>query len=203
MIVRWAALTREGERMKVSIDAILGSARKISNQRQVEEEAPDGRRGDGLSTDRIEIENRVASRIDNIQKELREIQTTLTRNQIIRDGIVRLQDDMAKGGMNAASILDGTRFEGQAVLREFVGQSDSPSVLAARRESIGGLIAGDVAKLTRLQVEVENIAASNVVNGERIGALVGSVEDALGARDASSLGAISSLKEETVSRLVR
>ena len=189
--------------MKVSIDAILGSARKISNKRQVEEEAPDGRRGDGLRTDRIEIENRVASRIDNIQKELREIQTTLTRNQIIRDGIVRLQDDMAKGGKNAASILDGTRFEGQAVLREFVGQSDSPSVLAARRESIGGLIAGDVAKLTRLQVEVENIAASNVVNGERIGALVGSVEDALGARDASSLGAISSLKEETVSRLVR
>ena len=76
-------------------------------------------------------------------------------------------------------------------------------MLAARRENIGGLIAGDVAKLTRLQVEVENITASNVVNGERIGALVGSVEEALGAREAASLGSISSLKEETVSRLVR
>ncbi|HNU93172.1 MAG TPA: hypothetical protein PKO25_14965 [Spirochaetota bacterium] len=189
--------------MKVSIDAILGSARKINNQRQVGEESPDGKRGDGLRSDRVEIENRVASRIDNIQKELREIQTSLTRNQIIRDGIARLQEDMARGGMGSVAILDETRFEGQAVLREFVGQADSPSVLAARRENIGGLIAGDVAKLTRLQVEVENITASNVVNGERIGALVGSVEEALGAREAASLGSISSLKEETVSRLVR
>ncbi|HSV97532.1 MAG TPA: hypothetical protein VLM75_11450 [Spirochaetota bacterium] len=189
--------------MKVSIDAILGSARKISNQRQVEEESADGKRKDGLRTDRVEIENRVASRIDNIQKELREIQTSLTRSQIVRDGILQLQNDMAKGGFGAAAIFENVRFEGAPVLREFVGSADSPSVLSARRESIAGLIAGDVAKLTRLQIEVENIAASNVIGGEKIGALVGSIEGALSGKDAASLGSISSLKEEAVTRLVR
>ncbi|MGV7930921.1 MAG: hypothetical protein AB2L13_18810 [Spirochaetota bacterium] len=189
--------------MKVSIDAILGSARKISNQRQVEEESADGKRRDGLRTDRVEIENRMASRIDNIQKELREIQTSLTRSQIVRDGLVQLQNDMSKGGAGASRILENVRFEGAPVLREFVGSADSPSVLSARRESVDGLIAEDVAKLTRLQIEVENIAASNVIGGEKIGALVGSLEGALAGRDAASLGSISNLKEEAVTRLVR
>ena len=75
--------------MKVSIDNILGTARKINNQRQLEEENL-GKRKKEVKSDSVSISTKVNSRLDGIEREFREIQSSLTRNQIVRDGLVFL-----------------------------------------------------------------------------------------------------------------
>ena len=189
--------------MKVSIDAILGSARKISNQRQVEEEAPDGRRGDGLRTDRIEIENRVASRIDNIQKELREIQTTLTRNQIIRDGLEQLRADYGKGGQNQQQIMDTVTFEGNRVLRSFVGEGVTEEVLNVRNTKISEMISSDVDKLKRLQIELDNIMASNLAVTDKTENIVSGIDRAFAEVGPAGIESVSRIRPDAVMRLIK
>ena len=91
--------------MKISIDGILGSAKRINSQRSPDEESRDRKKKE-VSADSIEIRNRVLSRLETIQKEFKEIQSSLTVNQIINEGIKRLRDDLAKGSEHKDAIMD-------------------------------------------------------------------------------------------------
>ncbi len=189
--------------MKVSIEGILVSAKKINADRQIGEEGLNRRRGADVKTDSVEIENRLGYRLDLIQRELKDIQTSLTKNQVVRDGVDRLMSDFADGGRNTAAILEEAQFEGKKALRDFVGSGVTPEVLTAKMERINALIAQDVTKLTRLQVEVENILASNLASSDRVGSVMRSIESALEKTDAPALYSLSRLSSDTVIRLIK
>ncbi len=188
--------------MKVSIESILGSARRIAGQRREDEQGREGRGGE-VRTDSVSIENRIHGRLLTIQGELRDIQHSLTRNQIVSDGIGRLGDDMARGGGETGRILDETRFEGNPVLRAFVGDRPDTETLSAARERVGRLIGDDINRLRRLQVEAENLLAAGGRGGEAIDRLMGGIESSLSRADTGSIARISSLNADSVRRLVR
>jgi hypothetical protein len=188
--------------MKISIENILGSARRVSGQRQGEESGQDkGRRE--VRTDSVDIQSRIDTRITTIQTELRDIQSSLTRNQIVSDGLRQLGDDISRGGQNTGRILDEVRFEGQTVLRAFAGDRVSPESVKTGRERVTRLLNDDINSLRKLQVEAENMLAAGATGTGAIDDIMGNIEGALSRTDAGSLDGISSLNADTVRRLVR
>ena len=93
--------------MKVSVDGIISTARRMKGQNQIEDE-PLKKRKDQVSSDSIEIKKRINSRLISIQKELNAIQSKLTKDQIIREGINQLVEDMIDGEEKQESILNDT-----------------------------------------------------------------------------------------------
>ena len=67
--------------MKVSIDSILGSARRINSQRQLEEERFNKQKKE-VKSDTLSLSSKVNTRLDSIEREFRDIQSSLTKNQI-------------------------------------------------------------------------------------------------------------------------
>jgi hypothetical protein len=188
--------------MKVSIDAILGSAQKINNQRQIGEETPDRRKKE-IKTDSFSLSSRVDSRLDGIDREFREIQSSLTRNQIIRDGIDQLKNDYGRGGQNAQDIMNGVTFEGNRVLRSFVGEAVTEDILNSRSVRINEMISGDVDRLKRLQVELDNIMASNLAGPDKVGNIMSNVDRAFAEAGAAGIENISHLRPDAVMRLIK
>jgi hypothetical protein len=188
--------------MKISAEGILGSAKRINRERQIDDESAGGKRQGGR-VDTVEIENRVSSRLDGIQRELRELQSSLTKNQAIRDGLGRLTDELARGGESVASVLDEVRFEGRRVLRDFTGDALTPEIIRAKTEHNSRIISEDVVRLTKLQVELENILASRLVGDDRVTSIVQNFEGALAKANAEALRTISNLRPDAVMRLVR
>jgi len=87
-------------------------------------------------------------------------------------------------------------------LQDFLGKDITPSLLMSKREEIQKLINEDVNSLTRIQVETDNIAASNLASGKKLESLVKNVNDIF--KDASlSSGAISNLDADKVMRLIK
>jgi len=189
--------------MKISIEGLLGSANKIKGQRHTDEDSPGGKKNGVVKTDSVEIENRVNSRLNNIQKELKDIQSSLTQNQIIKEGLNRLLEDQTKGGQNTAVILDESRFEGKKVLHEFVGDASLKAVLETKHERVNALISTDVNKLTKLQIELENIMASSIRTTEKLDDMVKNIDSALNKTGNKNLHNISRLNADTVMRLIR
>lgn len=189
--------------MKISIEGLIGSANKIKGQTHTEEESRGGKRNGAIKADSVEIENRVNTRLDNIQKELKEIQSSLTRNQIIKDGLNRLIEDQGRGGKNTAAILDESRFEGKKILHEFVGDGASKAVLETRQERVDALISTDINKLTKLNIELENIMASSIRTAEKLDDMVKNIETSLNKTVDKHLHNISRLNADTVMRLIR
>jgi hypothetical protein len=189
--------------MKVSIDGILGSARKIHSQRQAEEDSLNKKKNGEVRTDSVEIESRVSSRLDTIQKELREVQSSLTRNQILREGLNRLDADMARGGQNTAEIMNEVKFEGRKVLHDFAGENVSQGAIRAKMEQVNGLIGGDINRLTRLHVEVENILASNLAGTDKVETVMKNIETAFSGASNETINSVSSLRADTVMRLIK
>jgi len=187
--------------MKVSIDNILGSAKRIKGQMQADDQSRNGRNRE-VRSDSLTIENKVNSRINTIQTEIRDIQFSLTRNQIVRDGITQLQDDMSRGGTNREAILNDVQFEGRQVLREFVGDNVNSEVLTTAKNRAQELINGDVSSLRKLQVETENILASRLGGSDSAERLVGNIETAM-AKFEGAPESLTNLNPDTVRRLIR
>ena len=188
--------------MKVSIESLLGSARRIAGQREPREEGQDSRKKE-VRSDTVSIEGRINTRISTIQSELKDIQSSLTRNQVIHDGMRQLGDDLALGGQNLGDILDSVRFEGQTVLRSFIGDHISSDVLESGQERIERQMGDDVSRLRRLQVEAENMMAAGTRPDDRIDGIMGSIERSLSRGEGAALRNLTSLNPDTVRRLVR
>ncbi len=144
--------------MKVTIENIIGSAKRIQGERQQQRQGRDD--SAQVRADSVSIEHRTDARLADIQSELRDIQKSLTRNQVVEDGVARLRTDLRQGGENAERILDETRFEGARVLASFVGEHPDAQTVEASMERVRRMVRDDVMRLRKLQVEAENILAA-------------------------------------------
>jgi hypothetical protein len=192
---------KEGALMKISIDGILGSAGRLKNQIKLEDDTSGGKKKN--IGDTVEIRNRIDVRLDQIQRELKDIQSSITKNQTIKEGINRLSEDMKSGSQNTAQILGEVMYEKKAVLRDFTGENINRTVLDSKMERVDKMIMEDVSKLTRLSVEVENIMASNITGPERADDLLKNVESNLSKVDMKSIAKMSRLNADAVMRLIR
>ncbi|MDY6935305.1 MAG: hypothetical protein SVZ03_13915 [Spirochaetota bacterium] len=187
--------------MKVSVDGIISTAKRMNSKIQTDEQSV-GKKGKELKSDSIEIRKKINSRLILMQDELKAIQSSLTRNQIIKDGIFQLKEDRAEGFDNQNGILNGVRFEDEKVLYKFVEDSDLEGDLNLKINEIDDLIDLDISKLKRLQIEVENILASNLADSE-VEAIRRNIETALSEIDYSSISSISNLSGDTVMSLIK
>lgn len=184
--------------MKITADGILGSAQKINNKRQVEE----GNKGakKDIKTDSIILGKAINSRIETLEKEIKDIQTSLTKNQIIREGI----DDILKN--NTPEIINQTmeasKFEGRQILRDYIGTDTAPSVLHTKKKDVESLINNDINSLTKVQVEIDNIVASNLAGDKKAENLMSNVNDIF-KNVPANLDTISNLDADKVMKLVR
>jgi len=165
--------------MKVSIDGILGSAQQINNQRQVDDES---QKKKDVRMDSVNISAKINSRLDSIESELRDIQTSLTKNQIVRDGIDQLAADYNNGGMKQKQILSEVTFNGSPVLRDFMSDTLFADGFSEKLRRVNEIIDADTGKLRKLQVEVDNITASNLAGG-KTDRLMDSINSALSKTD--------------------
>ena len=188
--------------MKVSVNEILGSARRINSQRDFEEESRENKKQE-VKSDTITISSRINSRLDKIETELRDIQSSLTKNQIIRNGIGELKADFVKGGINQDKILDEFTFEGKTILRAFMGESITSNVLETRFERINELINRDITGLKKLQVEVDNIMASNLTGPEKAMSIMSNIDSVFSEIDTQNLDSISRLSADSVRKLIK
>lgn len=188
--------------MKISIDGILGSAKRINSQRSPDQESKDKKKKE-VSADSIEIRNKVLSRLETIQKEFKEIQSSLTMNQIINDGMKKLRDDLAKGSEHKDTIMDEVRFDNKKVLHAFIGDNVTGEILSTKQERLDKLIKDDISRLRRLQIEVENILASNLTDSDRVEDIMKNIESYFSREGISSLDSISRLRADSVMRLIR
>ncbi len=188
--------------MKITIDGILNSAKRINTERNLDRESK-GKKNREVSADSIEIRNKLLSRLETIQKELKEIQSSLTRNQIINEGIKSLNEDLARGSENTDQILNEVRFDNKKVLHEFIGENITGEILATKEERVQSVIQDDISRLMKLQVEVENILASNLTDSRQVADIMNDIEGAFSKGDVGNLENIYRLRTDSVMRLIK
>ncbi len=188
--------------MKVSIDGILGTAQKINSQKELEENNPNKKRSD-VKTDSVTIGGRINTRLDAMETEFRDVQSSLTRNQIVRDGIDQLRTDLQKGAPQQQNILTNVTFEGTMVLRSFVGETLTEPQLNAKMEAATTLINEDITRLKKLQVALDNITASDLVGQERLKNIVSNVDSIFTRSGMANIESISTLRPDAVMRLIK
>ncbi|HNX60240.1 MAG TPA: hypothetical protein PKK43_14155 [Spirochaetota bacterium] len=192
---------REGV-MKITAEGLLGSASKINSQRGASSEKEKG--SVGAKSDRADITSRIDSRLVSLQSELSETQTELSKNQIVKEGLSRFVDEFNKGG-NIKAVLNDVKFNDKKVLIDYLGDNGDAltmNMLSEKNNEIDSLIVRDTNKLTKLQVESENIFASNLSKGskhESVFDQISAMMDNGGNRSAS----ISNLNPDAVLRLIR
>jgi hypothetical protein len=184
--------------MKITADGILGAAQKINNKKQTAE----GNKGANkdIKTDSLTLGKAINSRIETLEREIRDIQTSLTKNQIIREGI----DNIIKNDTpeNIRQTFEVSKFEGRQILREYLGTDTTPSALQIKKKDIETLIGSDINSLTKVQVEVDNIVASNLAGNKKAENLMANVNDIF-RNVPANLDTISNLDADKVMKLVR
>jgi hypothetical protein len=188
--------------MKVSIDGILGTAKKINSQRELEENNSNKKKGD-VKTDSISIGSRINTRLDAMETEFREVQSSLTKNQIIRDGIEQLRADFQKGGQEIQNIINNVTFEGKKTLDGFNKAVISEPLLYEKQENTARLINEDVTRLKKLQVELDNIMASDLVGQDRLKKIMSNIDSIFTRSGSTNIESISTLRPDAVMRLIK
>ncbi|HPS59358.1 MAG TPA: hypothetical protein PK514_14740, partial [Spirochaetota bacterium] len=132
--------------MKITADGLLGQAQKINNQKKTESESL----ASGIKetrTDSVSIGKIVNSRVESIEKEIRDLQTSLAKNQSVSNGIDQLDKAPASGG-NTAEILENSTFNGKQALKDFMGPEITPEIIKSKKDEIKELVKKDIANLT-------------------------------------------------------
>jgi len=186
--------------MKISADSLLGSAQKINNKKKLEEGSLNKENKD-VKTDSLELSGKLNSRIETIEKEVKEIQTSLTRNQIMRSGLDLIEESRAYGE-KSSDILNNTTFEGSQILKEYLAGIATSDNVASGRIDIQNRINSDINRLTRVQVEVDNIIASDLTAGKKPENLLADINTLFG-RSGTSAESFSNLNAEKVMQLIK
>ena len=186
--------------MKVTIDGILSTAIDLKNKKNIQDESVK-KDGNKIKSDSIQIRNRLASRLGAIQIELKDLQNSLTKGQIIKDGINQVIQGFINND-NIESIIDKVTFENKNILSEFLGNDISYEKILNSNEQNNKLIEKDINNLKELQVEIENIAASTIIDSN-IEKRMSNIETSLSGIDYSAIGNISDLSPEMVIELIR
>ena len=188
--------------MKVSIEGILGSARKINSQRTVEEDKQK-KQPQKSKTDSVAISNKINNRLHSIENDFRKLQNSITKHQVLQDGIRQLQDDLSKGGENMSNIVSSVRFEEADVLKEFIGENVTKETLSTKEQDIQSTIQSDLTEVKRLQVELDNLLASNLVEPDKMQNFLNNVSDIFGGETIQSVEQITTLQPDAVLKLVQ
>lgn len=186
--------------MQISIDGLLGSAQQINNRGKFQGEE---HKQQAVKTDTVSIGAKINSRLDSIESEIRDIQTSLTRSQIIKNGLDQLIEGSRSGANNAEQVLGQVTFNGAPALREFLAGDTDPSSFGEKLRRITESITADTGRLRKLQVEVGNILASNLAGQTRADALSAMMESIISARDSINPSQISNLNADAVMKLIR
>ncbi|MFH0974747.1 MAG: hypothetical protein V1874_03070 [Spirochaetota bacterium] len=187
--------------MKINIEGILSNAIDMKNQKNIQEESLRNNK-QKIKSDSVEIRNRLASRINIIQTELKTIQSSLTKNQIIKDGIDKLKDNFNNGDGKIDFILDQVKFENKPVLSEFLDKDINYNNIINSDYKVGKLIEKDIIELKGLQIEIENIMASNLADSDISSAVV-KIEHYLSKINNSFIPNISEIKPDMVTELIK
>ena len=192
--------------MKITADGILGSAQNINNKKKSDDKEIK-QDGVNLKTDSINIKNVINSRIEAIEKEVKDIQTSLTKNQIISRGIDRLISAVNPNATQAIpnifdAIMNETRFNNSKILQDFVGPRLTQDAFSSKKNEIDSLISNNLAALTKIRIEMDNIAASDVTGNKKIENLMAGINDTLKTTNIG-IENISHLDAEKVMRLVK
>ncbi len=149
--------------MNISADGILGTAQKINQKRlsaKTEQKSP----AENRQNDTVQISTRLSGRLNNLQQDLTSTQDSLSKNQVIRNGLERLLEDVRTNGNNRDRIIAEVQYNNQPVLADFLNnQQITEEYLTTRMNDNRQMINEDINRLSRLQVETENIFASNLV----------------------------------------
>jgi hypothetical protein len=185
--------------MKITADGILGLAQNINNKKKSDEKEL---KQDSINVknDSIDIKKVINSRIETIEKEVKDIQTSLTKNQIISQGLDRLLAASNPNTLNA--IMNETLFNSSKILKDFVGTRLTPDEFKLKKNEIDALISNNLISLTKIQVEMDNIAASNVIGNKKIENLMIGINDTL-KNTSVGIENISNLDAEKVMRLIK
>ena len=185
--------------MKITADGILGSAQNINNKKKSDEKELK-QDSINIKNDSIDIKKVINSRIETIEKEVRDIQTSLTKNQMISKGIDRLIASPNPNTLDA--IMNETMFNNSKILRDFVGTASTPDTFKSKKNEIDALISNNLVSLTKIQVEMDNISASNVIGNKKIENLMVGINDTL-KTNSGGLENISNLDADKVMRLIK
>ncbi len=185
--------------MKVTVDGILGSAQKINNKKKTDESELK-QNTKSIKSDSVEISKVINSRIEALGKEVKEIQISLTKNQILRDGIDKLVN--ASSGSDAEKILNETTFNDKKILKDFIGADYTPQTVETKKNELKTLISNDINALTKIQVEMDNFIASDITGTKKVENLMAGVSDTL-KKAPGGLDHISRLDADKVMRLVK
>jgi hypothetical protein len=179
--------------MKVSAEGILNSAQNIKNQQaKIQSEKTETKKSQ--KTDSVDITLRVNNHLESLEEQVRSYQTSLTKNQVIREGIKKLQSTDA---------VSAFKYNNEDVLANFIGDSSSRENVQTRMETIQRMINEDVKKLRSLEVEVENIFASNLADDEKTSHFRENAPQVLTDMRDGSIQDLTSLNSESVRRLTR
>lgn len=186
--------------MKITADGLLGQAQKINNQKKTESESL----ASGIKetrTDSVSIGKIVNSRVESIEKEIRDLQTSLAKNQSVSNGIDQLDKALASSG-NTAEILEKSTFNGKLALKDFMGPEITPEIIKLKKDEIKELVKIDIANLTKVQVELDNIIASDLAGTKKVESLMSALTEFFKG-NAASVDSISNLDAEKVMKLIR
>jgi hypothetical protein len=189
--------------MKVSIDGILGSANSINSRRSTEKNSSSKEIKN--AGDSVQIDSRVNSRLDGIDSDLKELQSSLSKNQVIKNGLSRLLEEIEQGGSKSRDILAETKYEGKNVLSDFLGKNEVPDANLIRQK-IGenqNFINSDMSRLTKIQIETENIFASNLAGSDRYEKSFKTVETQFVMGEMTASNRLTSLNADIVMKLIR
>jgi hypothetical protein len=192
--------------MQISIDAILGSARSINNQKQIDEDSLSGKKKSEIKRDSVSIAGRIDSRLDSLETEFKDIQSSITKNQIILNGIELLREDSRTGGLNSASILSETLFQGRPVLKEVFGENPAEGAMIENELLSAESIENETSRLRKLQVELDNIAASNLTaagRNDKISDTLSNIEAFSNSGGPGQAERISNVRPDSVMRLIK
>jgi hypothetical protein len=186
--------------MKVSIDGILGSAQRINGQNNSKEDRFNKNKKD-VKLDSVAISVKVNSRLDKIESEFKDIQSSLTKNQMLNNSFNQLSLDFSKGGVDEGKIIAEATFEGENILKEYINEPVTMEYLEESIKNTNYDIKNSITDLKKLQIEVDNIMASNLASDEKIENFRSNLNDLF--PDITSVNNISNLNSESVLRLIK
>jgi len=184
--------------MKVTVDGILGSARQINKKKTEDIELKQDKKS--VKSDSADISKIISSRIEALGKEVKEIQISLTKNQIIRDGIDQLLGAQSAG--TAEKILNETTFNDKKILKDFIGAAYTPETVESKKNEVKTLISNDISALTKIQVEMDNFIASDITGSRKVENIMAGVNETL-KKAPAGLEHISTLDADKVMKLIR
>ena len=187
--------------MKISTDVILGSAKNINSRRNSKEASSLDK---DSNVDKVEITNHVNARLDSIDSELKNLQNSLTKNQTIKAGLAELLDEVKANGNKQDEIIDGTKFNGEKVLADLLKDKElNEFTLRDMQKQVEDDIRQDVAKLTMVKIETENIFASSVPGSDKAENVIRTSETMFIMGEQIATNRLSMLNADVVMKLIK